>query len=45
MVNLIELPVDVLEIAEETPFLADYFPNIFAEALVPVNPQRWPAYL
>ena len=45
MVNLIELPVDFIEIAEDTPFLADYFPNIFAEALVPVNPQRWPAYL
>lgn len=45
MVNLLELPLDVIEIAEETPFLADYFPNIFVEALVPVNPQRWPAYL
>ena len=45
MVNLIELPINAIEAAEETPFLANYFPNIFAEALVPLNPQRWPAYL
>ena len=25
MVNLIELPINVIEAAEETPFLADYF--------------------
>ena len=45
MVNLIELPINAIERAEETLFLANYFPNIFAEALVPLNPQRWPAYL
>lgn len=45
MVNLIELPINPIEAAEDTPFLAHYFPNIFAEALVPLNPQRWPAYL
>lgn len=45
MVNLIELPINAIEAAEETPFLADYFPNLFAEALIPLNPRRWPAYL
>ena len=45
MVNLIELSINPIEAAEDTPFLADYFPNIFAEALVPLNPQRWPSYL
>ena len=45
MVNIIELPINPIEIAEDTPFLADYFPNLFAEALVPLNPQRWPVYL
>ena len=45
MVNRIELPINPIETAEDTPFLAHYFPNIFAEALVPLNPQRWPAYL
>ena len=45
MVNFIELPVNPMEITQELPFLADYFPNIFANALVPLNPQRWLAYL
>jgi len=45
MANLIELPINPIEAAEDTPFLANYFPNIFAEALVPLNPRRWPAYL
>ena len=45
MVNRIELPINPIEIAEETPFLSHYFPNLFAEALVPLNPQRLPAYL
>ena len=45
MVNLIELLINPMEAEEETPFLSHYFPNVFAEALVPVNPQRWPAYL
>lgn len=45
MVNLIELPINAIEAAEETPFLADYFPNLFAEALIPLNTRRWPAYL
>jgi hypothetical protein len=34
-----------IEAAEDSSFLSDYFPNIFAEALVPLNPRRWPAYL
>ena len=45
MVNLIERLINPMEAEEETPFLSHYFPNVFAEALVPVNPQRWPAYL
>ena len=45
MINLIELPINPIEAAEDTPFLVDYFPNLFAEALVPLNPKRWPAYL
>lgn len=44
MVELIELPIDPMEMAEDTPFLARYFPNIFAEGLVPLNPRRWPAF-
>ncbi len=39
MVNLIELPINAIEAAEDTPFLADYFPNLFAEALVPLKTQ------
>lgn len=39
MVNLIELPINPIEAAEDTPFLANYFPDIFAEALVPLNPK------
>lgn len=30
MVNLIELPINAIEAAEDTPFLADYFSNISA---------------
>ena len=30
---------------KETPFLAQYFPNFFAKALVPLNPRRWPAFV
>ena len=33
-----------MEMAEDTPFLAHYFPNIFVKALVPLNPRRWPAF-
>ena len=44
MVDFIELPIDPMEMAEDTPFLAHYFPNIFAKALVPLNPRRWPAF-
>ena len=29
MVDLIELPIDPMEVAEDTPFLGHYFPNIF----------------
>lgn len=25
--------------------LQKHFPNMFAEALIPVNPARWPAYI
>lgn len=45
MVDLISLPIDPMEVVEDTPFLAHYFPNIFAEALVPLNPRRWPAFV
>ena len=44
MVNLIELPISAIEVVEDTPFLADYFSNIFAEALVPINPSKWPIF-
>lgn len=44
MVDLIELPINPIEITEETPFLAEDFPNLFAKALVPLNPRRWPAF-
>jgi hypothetical protein len=30
MVNLIELPINAIEAAEDTTFLADYFQNISA---------------
>ena len=45
MVNLIEIPVDPIEVAEGTPFLAQYFPNLFADGLAPLNPRRWPAFI
>lgn len=45
MVDLIELPVDPIEVIEEIPFLGQYFPNLFAKGLVPLNPRRWPAFL
>ena len=45
MVDLIELPIDPMEVAEDVPFLAQYFPNMFAQALVPFNPHRWPAFI
>lgn len=41
MVNLIELLIYSMKVAEDTPFLTQHFPNIFAEALVPFNPLRW----
>jgi hypothetical protein len=44
MIDLMKLPIDPMEVAEDTPFLAHYFPNIFAEALVRLNPRRWPAF-
>jgi hypothetical protein len=37
MIDLRKLPIDPLEVADETPFLAQYFPNIFAKALVPLK--------
>ena len=45
MVNLIELSINVIEVAEDTPFLVDYFSNLFVEALVYPNPQRQPVYV
>ena len=45
MVDLIELPIDPIEVAEDTSFLANYLPNIFVEALIPLNPRRWPAFV
>lgn len=45
MRKLIKFPIDPREITEQTPFLAEWFPNIFAEALVLINPLRWPAYI
>ena len=45
MVDLIELPVQALEVAEKKPFLAQHFPNFFADgALIPLNPHRWGPY-
>lgn len=32
--KLINLPIEPIEIGEETPFLAKWFPNLFAEDLV-----------
>lgn len=44
MVDLIEIGIE--EIAEnQLPFLAEYFPNFFAEGLIPVNPRHWPAFV
>ena len=43
MIEFIKLPIDPIDITEQTPFLAQWFPNLFADALVPVNPIRWPA--
>ena len=47
MPDLIKIPIDIdpIEISEKTPFLAQYFPNLFAEGLIPVNPRRWPAFV
>lgn len=39
-----ELPVECFEVIEEIPLLAKYLPNIFAEALIPLNPTRWPTF-
>jgi len=41
MVDLIKLPIDPIEVAENTPFLAHYFPTIFVKGLIPLNPRRW----
>jgi len=32
-------------IRRDSNILQEYFPNIFAEALVPVNPIRWPSFV
>ena len=44
MIDLIDIPVEALEMVDDTPFLARYFPNFFAEGLAPINPCRWPAF-
>jgi hypothetical protein len=31
--------------SQRSTILEEYFPNLFAEALVPINPTRWPAFL
>jgi hypothetical protein len=31
--------------SQRSTILEEYFPNMFAEALVPINPTRWPAFL
>lgn len=45
MIRLIKLPIEPIEINEQTPFLAKWFPNLFAEALISINPIRWTAYI
>lgn len=45
MVDMIELPVNPIEVVEEIPFLAKYFPQLFVKDLVPLNPRRWPAFI
>ena len=45
MVNLSELLINAIAAVEDTPFLADYFSNLFPEAFVSLNPQRWPVYV
>jgi hypothetical protein len=44
MIDFIELLIDAIEIADETPFLAKYSPNFFAEKLIPLNPVNGPAF-
>ena len=44
MTELIDLPIPPMEIDDNIPFLANYFPSMFAKALVPLNPRRWAAY-
>lgn len=36
---------EILEITEETLFLTRWFPNFFAEALIPINPHKWPSFI
>lgn len=31
--------------SQDAGFLQNYFPNMFAEALVPINPVRWPVFI
>ena len=45
MIFLIELPISPMEMAEDTPFLANFFPNIFVRVLVPLNPSRWAPFV
>lgn len=51
-INSVETPSNVPELAPQFQpqvsnmgFLQNHFPQIFAEALVPINPSRWPAYI
>lgn len=43
--EFLELPIDSMEVPEYIGFLTTYFPNFFAEALAPIHPSRWPAYV
>ena len=42
MADLIDLPISPMDMDDDIPFLVNYFPNMFAKALVPLNPRRWP---
>ena len=44
-IKLVDLPIEPMDTAQETAFLAKWFPNLFAEALVPINPTKWPSFV
>ena len=45
MVDLIDSPITPMAIDDDIPFLANYFPSMFAKALIPVNLRKWPSYV